>query len=59
MADNYTIDGVIYSNLTLYELSFENNSNNYTFTAENKCGSSFVYVYIDVRKGTLLDHHTV
>ncbi|XP_065884702.1 titin-like isoform X5 [Dysidea avara] len=50
MVDNYTINGTIYSNLTLYELSFENDTGNYTFTAENKCGSSFVYVYIDVRK---------
>ena len=59
MVDNCTIDGTIYSNLTLYELSFENDTGNYTFTAENKCGSSFVYVYIDVRKGTLLYHHII
>ncbi|XP_065884700.1 uncharacterized protein [Dysidea avara] len=55
MVDNYTINGTIYSNLTLYELSFENDTGNYTFTAENKCGSSFVYVYIDVRKVTADD----
>ena len=51
MVDNYTTDGVLYSRLSLYELSFEDDSGNYTNIVSNQCGTSSVSVYIDVRKG--------
>ena len=51
--DNYTIDGVLYSNLSLYNLSYYENSGNYTFTASNKCGMSSVFTFIDVTEGML------
>ena len=50
--DNYTADGKQYnSTLSLYELSFEDDSGNYTNIVSNQCGTSSVSVYIDVRKG--------
>ena len=49
--DNYTIDGVLYSNLSLYNLSYYENSGNYTFTASNECGTSLVFTFIEVTKG--------
>jgi len=55
VVDNYTIDGVLYSRLSLYELSFEDDSGNYTNIVSNQCGISSVSVYIDVRKGRGLD----
>ena len=48
---NYTIDGVLYSNLSLYNLSYYENSGNYTFTASNECGTSSVFTFIEVTKG--------
>ena len=55
VVDNYTTDGVLYSRLSLYELSFEDDSGNYTNIVSNQCGTSSVSVYIDVRKGRGLD----
>jgi len=55
VVDNYTTDGVLYSRLSLYELSFEDDSGNYTNTVSNQCGASSVSVYIDVRIGRGLD----
>jgi len=55
VVDNYTTDGVLYSKLSLYELSFEDDSGNYTNIVSNHCGTSAVSVYIDVRKGKGLD----
>jgi len=54
VVDNYTTDGVLYSRLSLYELSFEEDSGNYTNTVKNHCGSSFAFVFIDVMKGKKL-----
>ena len=51
VVDNYTTDGVLYSRLSLYELSFEDDSGNYTNIVNNQCGTSSVSVYIDVKKG--------
>ena len=55
VVDNYTTDGVLYSRLSLYELSFEDDSGNYTNIVSNQCGTSSVSMYIDVRKGRVLD----
>ena len=55
VVDNYTTDGVLYSRLSLYELSFEDDSGNYTNIVSNQCGTSSVSVYIDVRKGKGFD----
>jgi len=55
VVDNYTTNGVLYSRLSLYELSFEDDGGNYTNIVSNHCGSSSVSVYIDVRKGRGLD----
>ena len=54
VVDNYTTDGVLYSRLSLYELSFEDDSGNYTNIVSNQCGTSSVSVYIDVKKGKVL-----
>ena len=51
VVDNYTIYEVLYSRLSLYELSFEDDSGNYTNIVSNQCGTTSVSVYIDVRKG--------
>ena len=55
MVDNYTTDGVLYSRLSLYELSFDDDSGNYTNIVSNQCGTFSVSVYIDVRKGRELN----
>ena len=47
--NNYTVDG--YSSLSLYDLSYHDDTGNYTCTAVNECGMSFVYVYIEIRRG--------
>ena len=52
MVENKTIDGILCNKLLLYHLSYYN-SGNYTITAANECGTSLVFVYIDVKKGTL------
>ena len=51
--DNYTNDGVIFSNLSLYNLSYYEDSGNYTCTASNECGMSFVFTFIQVTKGIM------
>ena len=48
--NNYTIDGHIYSSLILSHLSFYDDAGNYTCTASNMCGTSFMFVYIDITK---------
>ena len=40
VVDNYSTDGVLYSRLSLYELSFEDDSGNYTNIVSNQCGTS-------------------
>ena len=47
--NNYTVDG--YSSLSLYDLSYHDDTGNYTCTAVNQCGMSSVFVHIDIRKG--------
>ncbi|XP_065886340.1 titin-like isoform X2 [Dysidea avara] len=54
VVDNYTTDGVLYSRLSLYELSFEDDSGNYTNIVSNKCETYSVSVYIDVRKAPIV-----
>jgi len=51
VVDNYTTDGVLYSRLSLYELSFEDDSGNYTNIVSNQCGTSSVFVYLEVHTG--------
>ena len=52
VVDNYTTtDGILHSKLSLYNLSYYNDSGNYTNTASNKCGTSFVFTFIQVTKG--------
>ena len=52
VVDNYTTaDGILHSKLSLYDLSYYNDSGNYTNTASNKCGTSFVFTFIQVTKG--------
>ena len=56
VVDNYTTtDGALYNRLLLYELSFEDDTGNYTNIVSNQCGTSSVSVFIDVRKGTRLN----
>ena len=52
--DNYHIGDEVYSNLSLYNLSYYDDSGNYTCTACNKCGNSSVFVYIHVTIGMSL-----
>jgi len=47
VVDNYTTDGVLYSRLSLYELSFDD-SGNYTNIVSNQCGTSSAFGYIEV-----------
>ena len=49
---NYTIDGVIYISLSLYNLSLYDDSGNYACTARNECGESSVFTNIQVTKGS-------
>jgi len=51
VVNNQTVDGILYSNLSLKNLSFKDDSGNYTSIVSNQCGTSSVSVYIDVRKG--------
>ena len=51
--DNHVIDGVIFSNLSLYNLSYYEDSGNYTCTASNECGMSSVFTFIQVTKGIM------
>ena len=53
VVDNYTNDGILHSKLSLYNLSFYDDSGNYTNTVSNKCGTSFVFTFIEVTKGVL------
>lgn len=45
------IDGKINSTLSLHGLKLRSNSGNYTCTAKNICGSSFVFGYMTVLRG--------
>ena len=54
MVDNYSTDGVLHSRLSLYRLSFEDDTGNYTNVVKNQCGESFVFIKIDVRNGRRL-----
>ncbi|XP_065885439.1 hemicentin-1-like isoform X2 [Dysidea avara] len=47
VVDNYTTDGILYSRLSLYELSFEDDSGNYTNIVSNQCGTSSVSVFLE------------
>jgi len=47
---NYTKDGILQSSLSLYNLSFEDDSGNYTNIVANKCGTSSVFVYLEVHR---------
>ena len=49
---NYTIDGELYSNLSVYNLSYNDDGGQYTCTASNECGTSFVFASIAVKKGS-------
>ena len=51
VVNNYTDGGVLHSSLSLYKLSFYDDTGNYTNTASNECGSSSVFVFIQVTKG--------
>ena len=51
--DNCTNDGVLYSNLSLYNLSYYDDTGNYTCTAINECGMSSVFTFIQVTKGIM------
>ena len=51
IVDDYVTDGVLHSTLTLYELSYYDDSGNYTNIASNECGTSLTFVYIYVKKG--------
>ena len=51
--DNYTNDGVLYSNLSLCNLSYYEGSGNYTCTDINECGMSSVFTFIQVTKGIM------
>ena len=51
---NYISDGVFHSNLSLYDLSYYNDIGNYTCTVSNDCGTSSVFVYIDISRGMSL-----
>ena len=50
---NYTAEGRMYSSLILHDLSYYDDTGNYTCTVSNDCGMSFVFVYIDITKGML------
>ena len=51
--DNYTDDGILHCRLSLYNLSYFDDSGNYTNTASNKCGTSFIFVFIQITKGKI------
>ena len=53
VVDNYTDGGILHSRLSLYNLSYFDDSGNYTNTASNKCGTSFIFVFIQVTKGII------
>ena len=48
---NCTINEELISNLSLYNLSYNDDSGNYICTASNECGTSFVIINIQVKKG--------
>ena len=45
---NFTVDDHIYTSLGIFNVSFANDSGNYSLTAQNRCGKSSLTVYIDV-----------
>ena len=53
VVDNYTEGGILHSRLSLYNLSYFDDSGNYTNTASNKCGTSFIFTFIQVTKGII------
>ena len=53
VVDNFTTDGVLYSRLSLYELSFEDDSGNYTNIVSNQCGTSSVSVFLEAHTGNI------
>jgi len=55
VVSNQTAKGILYSILSLHNLSFEDDSGKYTNIVSNQCGTSSVSVYIDVRKGRRFD----
>ena len=47
---NYTKDGILHSSLSLYDISYEDDSGNYTNIVANECGTSSIFVYLEVHK---------
>ena len=50
---NYTTHGILHSSLSLYKLSYNDDSGIYTNTAGNECGNAQVSVNIEVSKSML------
>ena len=46
---DFVVNGINYTSLELFNLSFANDSGNYSLTAINECGSSDLSVYVNVR----------
>ena len=50
---NFVVNGINYTSLELFNLSFANDAGNYSLIAINECGISDLNIYIDV-KGTYI-----
>ena len=46
--NNTMVDGVLNSNLFLFNLSYYDDTGNYSCTASNQCGNSSVFTFIEV-----------
>ena len=46
---DFAVNGINYTSLELFNLSFANDSGNYSLTAINECGSSDLSVIVNVR----------
>ena len=46
---NFKVNNHIYTSLGLSDVSFVNNTGNYSLITQNKCGKSSLTVYIDVK----------
>ena len=46
---NFEINDHTYTSLGLFNVSFVNDTGNYSLTTQNKCGKSSLTVYIDVK----------
>ena len=46
--NNTMVDGMLNSTLSLVNLSYNDDTGNYTCTASNQCGNSSVFTYIEV-----------